>query len=292
VLLGSVSGGIPGCAVVTAGPGVMDALTGVANAWRAQTPMLLIGGQGPLCQHLMGSLQAMDNVDIMRSVTKFATAILETKRIPDVIGMAFRHAYAGRPAPVYVETPMDLLFAEVDENEVVDPGIGYGNAPAQSRPFADETVDNVEAGAKFNLADQRVRLAFAAFHTRYDQFQNAGFVGLQFLVNNAANVTGFEAEGTLAPARGLTINTALTYLRAKYDPYLGGACYYGRTPDSLPDSTGAFTACNLSGSTLPFAPDWRTTVGLQYEHGTRVGALYGRADWQWSSDYYTNTNLI
>jgi acetolactate synthase-1/2/3 large subunit len=115
--------GIPGCAVVTAGPGVTDALTGVANAWRAQTPMLLIGGQGPLCQHLMGSLQEMDNVDIMRPVTKFATTILETKRIPDLMGMAFRAAYAGRPGPVYIETPMDLLFDEVDENAVINPGM-------------------------------------------------------------------------------------------------------------------------------------------------------------------------
>src|SRR5208282_2228983 len=113
--------GIPGCAVVTAGPGVTDAVTGVANAWRAQVPMLLIGGQGPLCQHLMGSLQAMDNVDMMRPITKFATTILETKRIPDILGMALREAYAGRPGPVYVETPMDLLFNEVDENEVINP---------------------------------------------------------------------------------------------------------------------------------------------------------------------------
>jgi iron complex outermembrane recepter protein len=171
--------------------------------------------------------------------------------------------------------------------------IGYGSAPAQSRPFADETVNSLEAGAKFNLADERVRLAFAAFHTVYDDFQNAGFAGLQFLVNNAEKVTvnGFEADGTLAPARGITINTAVTYLRAKYSTYLGGACYYGRTPDSLPDPSGAFTACNLSGSTLPFAPDWRTTLGIQYDHDTRAGALYGRADWQWSSDFHTNTNL-
>jgi acetolactate synthase-1/2/3 large subunit len=103
------------------GPGVTDAVTGVANAWRAQVPMLLIGGQGPLCQHLMGSLQAMDNVDMMRPITKFATTILETKRIPDILGMALRGAYAGRPGPVYVETPMDLLFNEVDENEVINP---------------------------------------------------------------------------------------------------------------------------------------------------------------------------
>jgi iron complex outermembrane receptor protein len=171
--------------------------------------------------------------------------------------------------------------------------IGYGNATPQERPFADETVNNYEVGAKFNLADQRVRLGFAAFHTIYDQFQNAGFAGLQFLVNNAAKVTanGLEAEGTLAPAQGLTVNTAVTYLRAKYNTYLGGSCYSGRAPDSLPDPTGAFTACNLSGDTLPFAPDWRTTLGVQYEHATRVGALYGRADWQWSSDYHTNTNL-
>ena len=171
--------------------------------------------------------------------------------------------------------------------------IGFGNAKPQNRPFADETVDNVEAGAKFDLFDQRMRVALAAFHTRYDEFQNAGFVGLQFLVNDAANVTvnGFEAEAKLAPVQGLTIDTAITYLRAQYDTYLGGACYYGRAPDSLPDDTGAFTACNLSGSTLPFAPDWRTAVGLEYEWGTRIGEFYGRVDWQWSSEYYTNTNL-
>jgi iron complex outermembrane recepter protein len=171
--------------------------------------------------------------------------------------------------------------------------IGYGNATPQERPFSDETVNNYEVGAKFNLADQRVRLGFAAFHTVYDQFQNAGFAGLQFLVNNAEKVTvnGLEADGTFALLQGLTLNTGLTYLRAKYDTYLGGSCYFGRAPDSLPDPTGAFTACNLSGDTLPFAPDWRTTLGVQYEHATRVGALYGRADWQFSSDYHTNTNL-
>jgi iron complex outermembrane recepter protein len=171
--------------------------------------------------------------------------------------------------------------------------IGYGSATPAQRPFADETVNNIEAGAKFSLDDQRVRLAFAAFHTVYDQFQNAGFAGLQFLVNNAAKVTvnGLEADGTIAPVRGLTLNMGVTYLRAKYDTYLGGACYFGRAPDSLPDAGGAFTACNLSGNTLPFAPDWRSTLGIQYEHATRLGALYGRADWQWSSDYHTNTNL-
>src|SRR5262245_23548122 len=47
--------GVPGCAVVTAGPGLTDAVTAVANAWRAQTPMLVLGGQGPLVQAHMGA---------------------------------------------------------------------------------------------------------------------------------------------------------------------------------------------------------------------------------------------
>jgi acetolactate synthase-1/2/3 large subunit len=57
--------GTPGVAVVTAGPGVTDAVTGVANAWRASSPMLCIGGQGPLRMFKKGSLQEMDHVALM-----------------------------------------------------------------------------------------------------------------------------------------------------------------------------------------------------------------------------------
>src|SRR5271156_5503390 len=60
-----------GCAVVTAGPGTTNAMTGVANAFRAESPMLLIGGQGALSQHKMGSLQDLPHVDMMQPITKF-----------------------------------------------------------------------------------------------------------------------------------------------------------------------------------------------------------------------------
>src|SRR5207302_6374580 len=72
--------GVPGCAVVTAGPGVTDTVTAVANAWRAQTPMLVIGGQGPLRQAHMGALQELDHVGLMRPITKFATTVYHTER--------------------------------------------------------------------------------------------------------------------------------------------------------------------------------------------------------------------
>ncbi len=114
--------GVPGCAAVTAGPGTTNAVTAVANAWRAQVPMLLIGGQGPLKQAHMGSLQELDHVGLMKPITKFAATVYHTERIPEVLGMAFRQAYNGRPGPVFVEVPADVLFNAVPESEVVDPG--------------------------------------------------------------------------------------------------------------------------------------------------------------------------
>jgi acetolactate synthase-1/2/3 large subunit len=126
--------GVPGCAIVTAGPGTTDTITAAANAWRAQTPMLVIGGQGALRQAYMGSLQELDHVALMKPITKFAATVYHTERIPDVLGMAFRQAYSGRPGPVFVEIPRDVLDAAVDETAVArpgkyrSPGKAYGDA--------------------------------------------------------------------------------------------------------------------------------------------------------------------
>ena len=77
--------GRPGVAVVTAGPGTTDAVTGVANAFRAESPMLLIGGQGALSQHKMGSLQDLPHVDMMAPITKFAATVPSTARVADMV---------------------------------------------------------------------------------------------------------------------------------------------------------------------------------------------------------------
>lgn len=170
--------------------------------------------------------------------------------------------------------------------------IGYGSAAREERPFGDERVNNYEIGAKFDFADKRGRVALAAFHTVYDNYQNAGFVTLQFLVNNAEKVTvnGFEADGTFALARGLAVNVGATYLDAMYNRYLGGACYSGRAADSLPVD-GVFTACNLSGENLPYTPHWKSNVGLNYERPAGFGSLYGRLDASLSSRVMTDANL-
>ena len=124
--------GRPGCAVVTAGPGTTDAVTGVANALRAESPMLLIGGQGALNQHRMGSLQDLPHVDMMRPITKFASSVLTTERVADMCSMAFREAHAGAPGPAYLEIGRDILDAHVPLESAVIPQRGHYRASTKS----------------------------------------------------------------------------------------------------------------------------------------------------------------
>ena len=103
-----------GVAILTAGPGVTDGVTGVANAWRANSPIVVIGGQGPFNNLRRGSLQEMDHVSLMRPITKWADACYETSRIGEYLETAVRHAMSGVPGPAFLEIPMDVLHAPID----------------------------------------------------------------------------------------------------------------------------------------------------------------------------------
>lgn len=103
-----------GCVVTTAGPGCTNAVTGIANAFRAESPVLHIGGQGALSQHKMGSLQDLPHVDLMAPITKFSAGVRSTERIADMVSMACRESHSGAPGPSYLEIPRDILDAEID----------------------------------------------------------------------------------------------------------------------------------------------------------------------------------
>ncbi|MEV4646620.1 thiamine pyrophosphate-binding protein [Saccharopolyspora sp. NPDC049426] len=124
--------GKPGCAVVTAGPGTTDAVTGVANAFRAESPMLLIGGQGALSQHKMGSLQDLPHVDMMNPITKFAATVPHTERAADMVSMAFRECFHGSPGPSFLEIPRDVLDAKVPADKARIPQAGGYRATTRS----------------------------------------------------------------------------------------------------------------------------------------------------------------
>jgi acetolactate synthase-1/2/3 large subunit len=124
--------GRPGVAVVTAGPGTTDAVTGVANAFRAESPMLLIGGQASLSQQHQGGLQELPHVEMMRPITKFAAQVATTERCADMVSIAFRECYNGAPGPAFLEIPRDVLDAKVDAAKARVPTPGHYRASTGS----------------------------------------------------------------------------------------------------------------------------------------------------------------
>jgi acetolactate synthase I/II/III large subunit len=104
-----------GVAIVVPGPGVTDAVTGVANAYAARSPLLLIGGAAPLGLRGLGALQETEQVALLKPITKGAWTVSETRQIPEVLATAMRTALSGRPGPVFVEVPVDLLMTTIED---------------------------------------------------------------------------------------------------------------------------------------------------------------------------------
>ncbi len=142
------TGGL-GCVVTTAGPGCTNAITGIATAFRSESPVLHIGGQGALTQHKMGSLQDLPHVDILAPITKFSASVSSTERAADMVSMAARECFAGAPGPSYLEIPRDVLDREVPLEKAVIPEPGRYRAstrslgdPADIEKLADLLVDS------------------------------------------------------------------------------------------------------------------------------------------------------
>ncbi|MGO4339916.1 thiamine pyrophosphate-binding protein [Labrys sp. KB_33_2] len=139
-----------GCVVTTAGPGCTNAMTGIATAFRSESPVLHIGGQGALTQHKMGSLQDLPHVDMMKPITKFAATVSSTERVADMISMAARECFAGAYGPSYLEIPRDVLDREVSLDRAVLPASGSYRASTKSigDPADIEKLADILVGAE------------------------------------------------------------------------------------------------------------------------------------------------
>ncbi len=185
-----------GCAVVTAGPGTTNAVTGVANALRAESPMLLIGGQAALSQHRMGGLQDIPHVDMLRPITKFASSVPATARIADFVAMAAREAFAGAFGPVYLEVPRDVLDAKIPEHLARIPAPGRSRASTKS---AGDLSDVERLAAVLRRAERPCVLLGQQVWTCRATEVAVSFVerlGIPAYLNGAA-------RGTLAPSHPL-----------------------------------------------------------------------------------------
>lgn len=116
------STGKPGVAILTAGPGVTDGVTGVANAYLANSPILVIGGAAPLGLWDRGALQEMNQISLLTPITKWARTVHETARLGEYTAAAFRQMLSGKPGPVFLELPMDILNNFGEFETAIDPG--------------------------------------------------------------------------------------------------------------------------------------------------------------------------
>ncbi len=123
----------PAIVTVDAAPGLTNALPGLEIAYEAQVPMVVLTAQGSLQGRDMGVMQAIDQLRLVRPVTKWQRTCFDALRLPEYTAAALRHALSGRPGPVFLDFPLEVMHAKVEEGEVHWPA-GYR---ANSKPYGD-----------------------------------------------------------------------------------------------------------------------------------------------------------
>ena len=139
--------GKPGVVLVTAGPGATNSLTGVAQAYMAASPMVHISGAVP-SNASYESFHGVDKSDFLvrmfAEVTKWSVAVERVEDIPAVLSRAFAIATSGRPGPVHVEIPQDIIVAGETEMDAYEP---TEIAPVKLDPVSLASLTSLIAGS-------------------------------------------------------------------------------------------------------------------------------------------------
>ena len=138
-----------GVAILAAGPAVTNGMTGAHVAFDNCMPLLIIGGSGPQRGRYTGTFQETENVPMFKGITKMSVQVDSTARIPEYMAMGFRRARTGRPGPVYLDLPSDVLQNSIDEDTVIWPSNYYTDAPPLGNP------DQVKRAAELLLNAER-----------------------------------------------------------------------------------------------------------------------------------------
>ncbi len=135
---------IPGLAVLTAGPGVTNGVSAIAQARFAGSPLVVIGGRAPTTRWGMGSLQELDHPPLVAPITKLAATVSQVGDISSMVDRAFTTATQPHRGPVFLDVPMDQLFSRPTKS--ADPQSDL-SAPAERRRQApdQDRLDQITA---------------------------------------------------------------------------------------------------------------------------------------------------
>jgi acetolactate synthase-1/2/3 large subunit len=104
----------PGLAVLTAGPGVTNGISGLTSALFNASPVLVLGGRAPAFRWGSGSLQEIDHLPLVAPVTKYAATVSDTSAIPAEVANALTAALTPHRGPAFLDLPLEVLFSSED----------------------------------------------------------------------------------------------------------------------------------------------------------------------------------
>ena len=219
-----------GVAMVTAGGAVTNVVTAITNAYADCVASVFFGGAPPLRDYdSLPVNSGYDQLSVMGGITKWAHRITHVERLPDLVGRAFQIAKEGRPGPVYLDLPSDVLFALLDDEAVNFPAERMAVAPPAPAPSAVERTLSMLRGAERPAILAGGGVAYSGAAQQLTRF--AELSGIPVLTNNKSRgalatdhplwARGF---GTLAAAagRGAGAPDVVLMLGARLGLYTGG----------------------------------------------------------------------
>ena len=219
-----------GVAMATAGGGITNLATPAANAYADGVPLVLLGGAPPLADYdALPVNSGFDQVAVLAGITKWAHRVTHLALLPELVARAFRIAGSGRPGPVYLDLPADVLFARIDEDQLTFAGRTHQVCPPAPSPNAvARTTELLRAAERpVLLAGGGVVRAGAATELR----AFAERTGIPVLTNNKSRgviPTGHPLWGrgfsslAAAAARGDGEADLVVLLGARLGLYTGG----------------------------------------------------------------------
>lgn len=288
--------GTIGVALVTAGPGVTNAITGIANAHVARAPLVVLSGVPPRPQEGRGALQDLPHVELVRPLARYARTLREPALVPTGLDDALACAVGdgGEPGPVYVDFPTDTLRAElpaaIELAEHLQPHRRLRPAPnaVAVRAAADLLWT---ARRPLVISGRGARRAAAPLVELLDRL---GAVYLD--TGESRGVVPDEHPAVVAAMRGkvigeadavLTVGRRLDFQLAYGSPAVFGAARFVRIADTpselrdnrrgsveiLADCAEALAEIVAAAEDRKPATDRAWTAGLRAQHAERVAKL-------------------
>lgn len=108
----------PSVCVGGAGPGTTNLVTGIAHAFTDCAPVIALGGASPVSEFGLNAFQEIDQVAMMKPITRWSARVYDVHRIPELVDMAFAHAFSSTPGPVYLDFPSNIIYREAAAEDI------------------------------------------------------------------------------------------------------------------------------------------------------------------------------